>query len=78
MSLFSCAFLCEHLPIQIFADWEIVEDVFSLGYHIGMAFHQSEHLSCNGQFTDINFDDVDIGINLNLANAGSGSSHIGI
>jgi hypothetical protein len=72
-------------------DWEIVEDIFSLGYHIGMAFRQSEHGSCNGQFTDINFDDVDIGIdvsytqtwgilfsNLNLANAGGGSNHIGI
>jgi hypothetical protein len=72
-------------------DWEIVEDIFSLGYHIGMAFQKSEHGSCNGQFTDINFDNVDIGIdveytqtwgllfsNLNLANAGGGSNHIGI
>jgi hypothetical protein len=72
-------------------DWEIVEDIFSIGYHIGMAFHSSEHGSCNGQFTDINFDNVDIGIevlhtqlpgilfsNLNLANAGAGSNQIGI
>jgi len=72
-------------------DWEIVEDVFSLGYHIGMAFHSSQYGSCNGQFTDINFDSVDIGIevlhtqlagilfsNLNLANSGSGSNQIGI
>ena len=72
-------------------DWEIVEDVFSIGYHIGMQFNKSEHGACNGQFTDINFDNVDIGIdvsytqpygilfsNLNLANAGGGSAHIGI
>ena len=72
-------------------DWEVVEDIFSIGYHIGMAFHSSEHGSCNGQFTDINFDNVDIGIevlhtqlagilfsNLNLANAGAGANQIGI
>jgi hypothetical protein len=43
-------------------DWEIVEDVFSIGYHIGMSFQKSVYGSCNGQFTDINFDNVDIGI----------------
>ena len=72
-------------------DWEIVEDVFSIGYHIGMQFNKSAYGPCNGQFTDINFDNVDIGIdisytqvygilfsNLNLANAGGGSTHIGI
>jgi hypothetical protein len=72
-------------------DWEIVEDVFAIGYHIGMNFNKSEFGSCNGQFTDINFDNVDIGIdvshtqpygilfsNLNLANAGAGSVRIGI
>ncbi|CAF2672001.1 unnamed protein product [Rotaria sp. Silwood2] len=72
-------------------DWEIVEDVFSWGYQIGMAFRASNNGACNGQFTDINFDNVDIGIdisytqtwgilfsNLNLANAGGGSNRIGI
>ena len=72
-------------------DWEIVEDVFSFGYHIGMRFDKSIYGSCNGQFTDINFDQVDIGIdvsftqtegilfsNLNLANAGGGSIRYGI
>jgi hypothetical protein len=72
-------------------DWEIVEDVFSFGYHTGMAFRSSVYGSCNGQFTDINFDQVDIGIdvsytqtegilfsNLNLANAGGGSIRFGI
>jgi len=72
-------------------DWEVVEDIFSIGYHIGMAFHTSPHGSCNGQFTDINFDNVDIGLevlhtqsagilfsNLNLANAGAGENKIGI
>ncbi|CAF1230004.1 unnamed protein product [Adineta ricciae] len=72
-------------------DWEIVEDVFSWGYQTGMAFRTSSYGACNGQFTDINFDNVDIGIdvsytqtwgilfsNLNLANAGGGSNRIGI
>ena len=72
-------------------DWEIVEDVFSWGYQTGMAFRASTNGACNGQFTDINFDNVDIGIditytqpwgimfsNLNLANAKGGSNRIGI
>jgi hypothetical protein len=72
-------------------DWEIVEDVFSISYHIGMAFQTSQYGACNGQFTDINFDNVDIGIdveytqtwgilfsNLNIANAGAGLNRIGI
>lgn len=72
-------------------DWEIVEDVFSFGYHVGIRFSQSKAGSCNGQFTDINFDDVDIGVdatdtqrpavvfsNLNIANAGDGRTRVGI
>jgi hypothetical protein len=72
-------------------DWEVVEDVFSWGYQTGMAFRKSIYGACNGQFTDINFDQVDIGIevsytqlygiffsNLNLANAGGGSNRIAI
>lgn len=72
-------------------DWEIVEDIFSWGYQTGMAFRTSTYGACNGQFTDINFDNVDIGIdvsytqpwgilfsNINLANAGGGSHRIGI
>jgi hypothetical protein len=72
-------------------DWEVIEDVFSWGYQTGMAFRASANGACNGQFTDINFDNVDIGIdvaftqtwgilfsNLNLANAGGGSNRIGI
>eukprot|EP00039_Didymoeca_costata_P024899 m.11837 g.11837 ORF g.11837 m.11837 type:complete len:448 (+) comp4532_c0_seq2:77-1420(+) len=72
-------------------DWEVVEDVFSFGYHTGMKFANSSQGSCNGQFTDINFDDVDIGLdisysqnpaiifsNLNVANAGDGLFKIGI
>ena len=72
-------------------DWEVVEDVFSWGYQTGMAFRASSYGACNGQFTDINFDNVDIGIdvsytqpwgimfsNVNLANAGGGSNRIGI
>jgi hypothetical protein len=72
-------------------DWEVVEDVFSWGYQTGMAFRKSKYGACNGQFRDINFDQVDIGIdisftqlygifftNLNLANAGGGSNRIAI
>jgi len=72
-------------------DWEVVEDVFSWGYQTGMTFRKSTYGACNGQFTDINFDQVDIGIeilytqtygiffsNLNLANADGGSNRIGI
>ncbi|KAH3763196.1 Pectate lyase superfamily protein [Pelomyxa schiedti] len=72
-------------------DNAVVEDVFSWGYNIGMQFAQSANGACNGQFTDINFDDVDIGLdiqttqepgiifdNLNLANAGDGSHKIGV
>ena len=72
-------------------DWEIVEDVFSFGYHTGMLFDKSTYGSCNGQFTDINFDQVDIGIdisytqtegilfsNLNLANAKGGTTRVAI
>lgn len=72
-------------------DWEVVDDVFSWGYQTGMAFQASSFGACNGQFTNINFDNVDIGIdvsytqpwgilfsNLNLANADGGSNRIGI
>ncbi len=72
-------------------DWEVIHDVFSWGYKIGMLFDASKYGACNGQFSNINFDNVDIGIdvhntqkwglmfsNLNLANAGGGSNKIGI
>ena len=60
-----------------------MEDIFSWGYGRGLVLAQSASGACNGQFTDINFDAVDVGIeveatqdpgaffsNLNLANAG--------
>jgi Pectate lyase superfamily protein len=72
-------------------DWEVVEDVFSWGYSIGARFRASAHGSMNGQMSNINFDNVDIGLqfsdtqpyavhisNLNIANAGGGTNHIGI
>lgn len=56
-----------------------------------MYFTASVNGATNGQFTDIDFDNVDIGIylnntqaygaifsNLNLANAGNGNTRIGI
>lgn len=72
-------------------DWEVVQDVFSWGYNIGARFRASAHGAMNGQMSNINFDNVDIGLqlaatqpyavhisNLNLANAGGGTNHIGI
>lgn len=72
-------------------DWEVVQDIFSWGYHIGARFRASASGAMNGQMSNVNFDNVDIGLdvsatqpyaihisNLNLANAGGGSNHIGI
>jgi hypothetical protein len=72
-------------------DWEVVQDVFSWGYSIGARFRASASGSMNGQMSNINFDNVDIGLqlndtqpyavhisNLNIANAGGGTNHIGI
>lgn len=72
-------------------DWEVVQDIFSWGYHIGARFRASSHGAMNGQMSNINFDNVDIGLeltgtqpyavhisNLNIANAGGGTYHIGI
>jgi hypothetical protein len=56
-----------------------------------MLFRAGNYGSLNGQFSNINFDNVDVGIdiydtqpygimfsNLNLANAGGGNTRIGI
>lgn len=56
-----------------------------------MSFYKSQYGALNGQFNNINFDNVDIGLNfdatqeygvimsnVNLANAGSGTQHISI
>ncbi len=81
-------------------DWEVVEDVFCWGYNVGVEFSSSEPRDhpglkgihgMNGQMTNVNFDNVNIGIdisgtqpyavhiaNLNVANAGAGDDHIGI
>jgi hypothetical protein len=72
-------------------DWEVVQDIFSWGYHVGALFGNSASGAMNGQMTNINFDNVDVGLdifstqqyaihisNLNIANAGGGSSRIGI
>ena len=72
-------------------DWEVVQDIFSWGYNIGARFRASTNGAMNGQMSNINFDNVDIGLrltatqpyaihisNLNLANAGGGTHHIGI
>ncbi len=72
-------------------DWEVVQDIFSLGYGIGARFRSSASGSMNGQMSNVNFDGVDIGIqlsatqpyaihisNLNVANSGGGANRIGI
>jgi hypothetical protein len=72
-------------------DWEVVQDIFSWGYSIGARFRASPNGSMNGQMSNINFDNVDVGLqlsdtqpysvhisNLNIANAGGGTNHIGI
>jgi hypothetical protein len=72
-------------------DWEVVQDVFSWGYSIGARFRASANGSMNGQMSNVNFDNVDIGLqlsdtqpyavhisNLNIANAGGGTNHIAI
>ena len=72
-------------------DWEVVQDVFSWGYSIGARFRASPNGAMNGQMSNVNFDNVDVGLqlsatqpyavhisNLNIANAGGGTNHIGI
>lgn len=72
-------------------DWEVVENIFSWGYHVGIRFGQLAHGGMNGQMSDIDLDNADIGLdvqntqpygihisNLNIANAGGGTHHIAI
>lgn len=72
-------------------DWEVVEDIFCWGYHVGIEFSDSKYGAMNGQMTNINLDNVDIGMdvsatqpaavhisNLNIANAGAGTDHVAI
>lgn len=72
-------------------DWEVVEDIFCWGYHVGIEFSASTNGGMNGQMTDIDLDNVDIGLdvnatqpyavhisNLNIANAGAGTEHVAI
>jgi hypothetical protein len=72
-------------------DWEVVQDIFSLGYAVGARFRASASGAMNGQMSNVNFDGVDIGLqllatqpyvihisNLNIANSGGGTNRIGI
>ncbi len=72
-------------------DWEVVQDIFSLGYGVGARFRASTNGAMNGQMSNVNFDGVDIGLqlfatqpyaihisNLNVANSGGGANRIGI
>ncbi len=73
------------------ADWEVVENIFSWGYHVGLQLSASKDGATNGQMTDVDFDGVDIGIdaratqqpgvtisNLAIANDNRGTSKIAI
>jgi hypothetical protein len=73
------------------ADWEVVENIFSWGYHVGIELSASKDGSMNGQMSDVDLDGVDIGIdarstqqpgvtisNLAIANDGRGRNHIAI
>jgi hypothetical protein len=73
------------------ADWEVVENIFSWGYHVGMQLSASKDGATNGQMTDVDFDGVDIGIdaratqqpgvsisNLAIANDNRGTSKVAI
>ncbi len=74
-------------------DWEVVQDIFSYGYSIGARFRASANGAMSGEMSNINFDNVDIGLqlsatasdgmtveisNLTLGNDGGGTNHIGI
>jgi len=72
-------------------DWEVVQDIFCWGYHVGVEFSSSQYGAMNGQMTDIDLDNVDVGLdvsatqpyavhisNLNIANAGAGADHVAI
>jgi hypothetical protein len=73
------------------ADWEVVENVFSWGYHVGMELSASKDGATNGQMSEVDFDGVDIGIladatqqpgvsisNLAIANDGRGKTRTAI
>ncbi|MCX6622455.1 MAG: glycosyl hydrolase family 28-related protein, partial [Acidobacteria bacterium] len=70
-------------------DWEVVEDILVWGYQTGVQLTASKFGAMNGQMTNINLDNVDIGVDidetqpyvihfsgLNIANAGAATRHI--
>lgn len=73
------------------ADWEVVENIFSWGYKVGIELSASKDGSMNGQMTDVDLDAVDIGIdarytqqpgvsfsNLAIANDSRGADRIAV
>jgi Pectate lyase superfamily protein len=73
------------------ADWEVVENIFSWGYHVGIELSASKDGSTNGQMSNVDLDGVDIGIdarstqqpgvsisNLAVANDSRGKNRIAI
>ena len=73
------------------ADWEVVENIFSWGYRVGIELSASKDGATNGQMTDVDLDAVDIGIdaqftqqpgvsfsNLAIANDSRGKDRIAI
>ncbi len=72
-------------------DWQVVDDVFAWGYHVGIELSASADGVMNGQMTNVNLDAVDVGLDvvdvseygihvsgLNVANAGGGSTRIAV
>ena len=72
-------------------DWEVLEDLFVWGYQTGIRLTASAHGAMNGQMSNVNLDNVDIGLdveetqpyaihfaNLNIANAGAGQRHVAV
>ena len=45
-------------------DWEVVEDIFVWGYQTGVRFAASKHGAMNGQMSNVNLDNVDIGLDV--------------
>jgi hypothetical protein len=73
------------------ADWEVVENIFSWGYRVGIELSASKDGSMNGQMSDVDLDAVDIGIdarytqqpgvsfsNLAIANDSRGKDRIAV
>jgi hypothetical protein len=65
------------------SDWQIVHNFFALGYHVGILFGHGLNNNftggCNGQFSNINFDAADVGLDIyTVSGAGAHFSNLNI